>query len=228
MLPELVTLHLRERLRAHRQIRASERQNLNRMPEQDLLELAARHGIDVEGLLAAASGEPEHSDRHPAFQGTLQFHMDAELLGAPVKRELRADYLYVPDWEYFDLRLQQRHIGTERCSIKILIKLPEDRNALWETEPGVFGKLGVQWIDADLRWWPEAFYQRLEDQIDELCRLEDRKRREVWATRGRVKWKAPDPWGPWTAADPQPGAGLGGTSVGQRPANSNRPRLTPI
>jgi hypothetical protein len=115
----------------------------------------------------------EHTRKHPAFVGRLEFDISFTILGKRVKRKARAEYEFTPDWPYFDLQKKEPFVGWPGSIMTLhvlTVPHPDDTDA---EEPH-----WVQMEDlAENDILPGEVWDRLRDAIDEKCKAEDAKRR---------------------------------------------------
>jgi hypothetical protein len=203
---------LRRELRNHPEIKqhVSSIAEVSRLRKKELLALAKKLSIDVKALmmeedrkfpqllkehkteeaLETMFEEEElerfrHSEKCPAFEGTLEFDVKIELLGKSVTRKARVIWQYTPEWEYYDLNRHclMRGFPGDQMHAEIL-KVSTRQH--WDT-----GEDGVSRKRKSLPTWEpisllnegvlmtEEMLEELDERIDQICRKEDAKRRST-------------------------------------------------
>jgi hypothetical protein len=113
----------------------------------------------------------DYSRKFPAFTGTYDFNLTFELLGKRFTRQVRVDYKFTPEWEYFDLNKNAPCVGWGMWDFCLLVLIPpedEDDNETWEK---------VDLFEA----MPLDAWYAIEDEIEERCKAEDDGRRRAFA-----------------------------------------------
>jgi hypothetical protein len=79
-----------------------------------------------------------HSKEHPGFIGELEFDIEFNLLGHHVKRLVRAEYEFTPEWEYYDLNKKVLFTGwgslTYQMSLLTVADEPDPDEQVIEVE----------------------------------------------------------------------------------------------
>lgn len=199
-LPVAARDELRRQIREHP--RANEfvpnKSAVSRLAKSELLEIANQLGINAEEIVEttkkSAQGmegifEPEeletykHSERHPAFKGTLEFPLKIEMFGKTLERRARLTYEWTPEWDYFDLIKKEVTQGWEGSVVGLeILAIPEGER--WTSGPNgqmIREKNTPTWTKVDIFaegiLTPEI-WEMIDTAIDEKCREEDKERRK--------------------------------------------------
>jgi hypothetical protein len=117
-----------------------------------------------------------------AFTGTLKFPFEMTLLGAVVRRELRVDWGYTPEWEHMDRARRRLVVGAlETLALRVEVKAEPDTEALQMNRKGGFSNraLWSYWTSLDLLGdgvLPSAINDEIERMIDDDARRQNAER----------------------------------------------------
>lgn len=139
--------------------------NSKRASEDEYERMAKALGLDGEKFERYV-----HSNRHPAFKGSLTFGITFELLGERVRRKARVIYESTPEGEYFDLVKNTLLNGWGNSNYFIEMQV-------WEEDEK--GRRKAVWQRSDLTdvFLTEKLSWKIFDMIDEECEKLDRRRR---------------------------------------------------
>ncbi len=121
----------------------------------------------------------QYSHRFPAFKGTYEFDLTIQMLGNRVTRKAKAEYMFTPEWEYYDLNKLAPHVGLESASYHVEVEaVPQEYH-----DDGTVTEGTRQWVkmkdlieDGVL---PHEVWDVLLNEIDQQCKVEDTKRRQA-------------------------------------------------
>ena len=128
-----------------------------------------------------------------AFEGTLEFDVQFEIMGHKFCRRMRAHYTYTPEWEFCDLK--SKALVTKSISSTVgfdMLTAPsEDFPVMPEEEADADAPEQAD-ADEEPEWVPfEGFagpgilpreaWDLIDDAIDVQCRAEDLERRKELA-----------------------------------------------
>lgn len=163
---------------------------------QDVADVATSFVISIERAAAWL-----HSHDNPAFEGTIEFDLELNLLGEKAIRRARIEYDYTPSWEYYDLRLKRLFVGWEIRGVGLSILImpeeededdgpEEDSGDATDAEPAPIIRpesYGVDespnppaWLRSDLARYgvlTRRVWDRMDELIEEKCKAEDLERR---------------------------------------------------
>jgi hypothetical protein len=218
-LPVAARNALKRELRNHPEIRqhVSLIAEISQLRKEELLTLAKKLSINVNGLIKEevkltsnpenvgnpeeyleAVFEPEEIDlfhyqnKHPAFEGTLEFELKLEAFGKSTTRKARVVWQHTPEWEHYDLN---RHCVMPAGGQFVLYTeiLAVSEREYWDR--GADGKSRKRknmptWTKIDLlkedALMSDEMLQEIDARIDQACRVEDAARRAKLASGAQV------------------------------------------
>lgn len=128
-----------------------------------------------------------YTEKHPGFEGSVEFDLTFTMLGQAFTRRARVDYKFTPEWEFFDLHKKglNKLLGGDQMSFSILC-VPEN----FEGDPPSEEDLAdgytpeepdpPSWEDFNLvieGLLPNTVWEAVQDLVEATCKKEDIERR---------------------------------------------------